>query len=216
MTTAFAKRIGTSFRVLFRLRRECFQEWRAGKGQSAKQIPQGRSRTVGEADSFAWDANSVPYRFPAVYARDTRQLSFEMRDCACIRIVCIEITESPAQQSEQFRFAMITLGANLNQFNEVGGSLRAQIIAANSGERIFQNDFRERVEIGFAAAHDRNFSLKKQIEFPCKRTLLAACSFGDRLNAAKRFRAPRHDQTRVAEFSFPKKDCLCAIHSPQP
>ena len=41
-----------------------------------------------------------------------------------------------------------------------------------------------------------------------KRAFLAACAFGDRLNAAKRFRAPRDDQTRVAEFSFPKENCL--------
>src|SRR5947208_16941846 len=108
---------------------------------------------------------------------------------------------------------MIALGANLNQFNKIGGSLRPQIIAPNSGERIFQDDFCERVEIGFAASHDRNFSLKKEVEFSCKRTLLATRAFGDRLNAAQRFRAPRNDQTRVAEFAFPKENCLCAFHS---
>jgi hypothetical protein len=108
---------------------------------------------------------------------------------------------------------MIALGANLNQLNKVRGSLRAQVIAPNSSEWIFQDDFCERVQIGFATPHDRNFSLKKQIEFSGKRTFLTACAFGHRLNAAKRFRAPRHDQTRVAEFSFPKKNCLCALHS---
>jgi len=169
----------------FRLRRECFQERRAGKGQSPEQIPQCIRRTVGEADSFPMDANSVPYRFRAVHAGYTRQLSLEMRHCVRRRIVCIEITESPAQQSEQFRLAMIALGANLNQLNKVGGSLRAQVIAPNSGKRIFQDDFSERVQIGFATPHDRNFSLKKQIEFSGKRTFLAACAFGDRLNAAK-------------------------------
>src|SRR3954452_253174 len=110
---------------------------------------------------------------------------------------------------------MIALGANLNQFNKIGGSLRPQIIAPNSGERIFQDDFCERVEIGFAASHDRNFSLKKQIDFSRKRALLATCAFGDCLNAAKRFRAPRNDQTGVAEFSFAKENCLCAFHSPE-
>src|SRR4030095_773395 len=39
--------------------------------------------------------------------------------------------------------------------------------------------------------------------------------FGDRLNAAARFGAPRHDQTRVAELSFAKENCLCAFHFPQ-
>ena len=96
-----------------------------------------------------------------VHTGDTRQLSLEMRDRARRRVVCIEITESPAQQPEQFRLAMIALGANLNQLNKIRGSLRTQIIAANSGERIFQDDFRERMQIGFATPHDRNFSLKK-------------------------------------------------------
>ena len=145
----------------FRLRRECFQERRAGKRQSPEQISQRKRRTVGEADSFPGDANSVPYRFPAVHAGDTRQFSLEMRNRARSRVVCIEITESPAQQPEQFRLAMIALGANLNQLNKIRRSLRTQIIAANSGERIFQDDFRERMQIGFAASHDRNFSLKK-------------------------------------------------------
>jgi hypothetical protein len=77
-----------------------------------------------------------------------------VRDCARRRIVCIEVTKSPAQQSEQFRLAMIALGTNLNQLNKIGGSLRTQIIAANYRERIFQDDFRERVQIGFAAPYD--------------------------------------------------------------
>jgi hypothetical protein len=106
-----------------------------------------------------------------------------MRDRARRRVVCIEITESPAQQPEQFRLAMIALGANLNQLNKIGSSLRTQIIAANSGERIFQDDFRERMEIGFATPHDRNFSLKKQIEFSGKRTFRTSRAFGNRLNA---------------------------------
>src|SRR5439155_11596933 len=155
MTTAFARRVGTLFRDVFRLRRECFQERRARKRQSPEQIPQCKRR-VGLESSLI------------VHTGDTRQLSLEMRDRARRRVVCIEITESPAQQPEQFRFAMIALGANLNQLNKIGGSLRPQITTANSGERIFQNDFRERMEIGLATPHDRNFSLKKQIKFSGK------------------------------------------------
>jgi len=166
----------------FRLRRECFQERRAGQRQSPKQISQ-RERRTGEADSFPRDVNSVPYRFRSVHAGDTRQLSLEMRDRARRRVVCIEITESPAQQPEQFRLAMIALGANLNQLNKIGGSLRAQIIAANPGERIFQDDFCESMQIGFAASHDRNFSLKKQVEFSGKRTFRTSRAFGNSLNA---------------------------------
>ena len=107
------------------------------------------------------NAGSAFNRRLLVHAGDTRQLSLEMRDRARRRVVCIEITESPAQQPEQFRLAMIALGANLNQLNKIRRSLRTQIIAANSGERIFQDDFRERMQIGFAASHDRNFSLEK-------------------------------------------------------
>src|SRR4029077_16452615 len=99
-------------------------------------------------------------------------------------IVCIEITESAAQEPKQFRLAMIALRANLNQLNKIRRSLRTQIIAANSGKRIFQNDFRERMQIGFAAPHDRNFSLKKQIQLSGKRAFLAAGAFCDRLNTA--------------------------------
>ena len=84
-----ARRVGISFRNVFRLRRECFQERRAGKGQSPEQIPQ-RKRRIGFHSCLI------------VHAGDTRQLSLEMRDRARRRIVCIEITESPAQQPEQF------------------------------------------------------------------------------------------------------------------
>ena len=110
---------------------------------------------------------------------------------------------------------MIALGANLNQFNKICGALHTEIIAANSGERIFQDDFRERVQIGFAAPRDRNFGFKKQIQFSGKRAFLAACAPGHRLNAAERFRAPGHDQTGVAEFSFAKENGLCVFHSPK-
>jgi len=160
-----------SLGLSFRLRRECFQERRAGKGQSPEQVPE-RKRRIGFQSCLI------------VHTGETRQLRLEMRDRARRRVVCIEITESPAHQSEQFRLAMIALGANLNQLNKIRRSLRTQIIAANSGERIFQDDFRERMQIGFAASHDRNFSLKKQIQLSGKRAFLAACAFGDRLNTA--------------------------------
>ncbi len=80
---------------------------------------------------------------------------------------------------------MIALGANLDQLDKIRGSLSAQIIAPNSGKRIFQDDFRKRVQIGFAAPHKGNFSLKKQIQFPGKRTFRSPRTFGDRLNTAK-------------------------------
>ena len=86
MTTAFAGRVGTSFRTVLRLRRQRFQERRAGKRQSPEQISQ-RKRRIG-------------FQSLIVHAGDTRQLGLEMGDPARCRIVCIEITESPAQQPE--------------------------------------------------------------------------------------------------------------------
>lgn len=78
---------------------------------------------------------------------------------------------------------MIALGANLNQLNKIGGSLRTQIIGANSGEWIFQDDLRECMEIGFATSYDRNLSLEKEIEFSGKRTFRTSRAFGNGLNA---------------------------------
>src|SRR6266404_7720186 len=110
---------------------------------------------------------------------------------------------------------MISLGTNLNQFNKVSCSLRAQIISANSGKRIFQHNLGERVQICFAASHEGNFSLKKQIQFSGERTFETTRAFSDSLDATKRVRAPRDDQTRIAELSFPNENCLGAFHSPQ-
>jgi len=40
---------------------------------------------------------------------------------------------------------MITLGANLDQLDKISGGLGAQIILADAGERIFEDDFGQRV-----------------------------------------------------------------------
>ena len=94
-------------------------------------------------------------------AGNARQFGLEMRDRACRRIVGIQIAERPAQKPEQFRLAMIALGANLNELDKISCCLHAQIVAANPGERILHDDFSERMQIRFPAAHDGNFSLKK-------------------------------------------------------
>src|SRR4029453_15915247 len=78
---------GNSLGYSFRLRRECFQERSAGKRQPSEQIPQSKRR-IGFQSCLI------------VHTGDTRQLSLEMRDRASRRMVCIEITESPAQQPE--------------------------------------------------------------------------------------------------------------------
>src|SRR5262249_19490108 len=133
----------SSFRRLLRLGGECFQERRARERQSPEQIPQRKRRISFQLCLI-------------VHAGDARQLSLEMGDRACGRVVCIKITERPAQQTKQFRLPMIALGANLDQLDKIRGSLRAQIITPNSGERIFQHDFRQRMQIGFAAPHNGN------------------------------------------------------------
>ena len=56
---------------------------------------------------------------------------------------------------------MISFRANLDQLDEVRRRLRAQIVAANRGERILQHNLGERVQIGFPASDNRNFSFKK-------------------------------------------------------
>jgi len=74
---------------------------------------------------------------------------------------------------------MIAFGANFDQLNKIRRSLRTQIIAANPANDL-QDDFRERMPNGFATSYDRNFSLKKQIEFYGKRLLRRRAAFGIR------------------------------------
>jgi len=129
-----------------------------------------------------------------------------MRDSTLDRIVYIEITKRPSQQSEQFRVAMIALGANLNELNKIRRGLRAQIITANPGEWIFKHRFRERVQVRSSAARDLNFCFEEQVQLSGKRALGASSTLGDRLNATERFSAPRDNQTRVTEFALPQED----------
>src|SRR5262245_35320616 len=136
-----------------------------------------------------------------------------MRDRARCRIISIEITESSPQQHKQVRFSMVSLRTNLNQFDKISCRLCPQIVAADSGERVSQHNFSERVQIGFPASYDGNFSFKKQIQLSGERTFRSARAFGDCLNATERLCAPGNDQAGVAELSFAKKNCLCAFHN---
>jgi len=148
-----------------------------------------------------------------VHAGDAGQLGLEMRDRARRRIVRIEVTERPSQQFKQFRFAMIALGANLNELNKIRCGLRAQIITANPGERILEHRFGERVQIRPSAAGDLNFCFEEQVQLSGKRAFCASRTLGDRLNATERFSAPRDNQTRVAEFALPQEDGGSRFHS---
>src|SRR4029078_3017149 len=76
-----------SFRDVFRLRRECFQERRARKWKSPEQIPKRKGRICFQSCLI-------------VHTGDTRQLGLEVRDGARCRIICVEITKTPAQQVE--------------------------------------------------------------------------------------------------------------------
>ena len=80
---------------------------------------------------------------------------------------------------------MIAFSANLDELDKIGCGLRAQIVAANPGNRIFKHNLRERVQIRFAASHDGNFSFEKQIQFSGKRTFGTPRALGYSLNAAK-------------------------------
>src|SRR6266496_3443236 len=107
---------------------------------------------------------------------------------------------------------MIALGANFDHLDEVRCCLSPQITAANSWKRIFQHNFRKRVQIGLAAPHDGNFSFKKQIQLSGKWAFRASRTLGDGLNATERFCAPRHDQARIAEFSLAQQDGSRGLH----
>jgi hypothetical protein len=108
---------------------------------------------------------------------------------------------------------MVAFRANLNQLDEVSGRLHAQVILANSAKRIFQYDLRERVQIRLSAPRDLNFRFEEQIQLAGKRAFRAARSFRNSLDAAKRFGAPRDNQTRVAESPFTQQNARSGFHT---
>src|SRR5947207_14394175 len=119
-----------------------------------------------------------------MHAGDPRQLRFEMKDGAKVRIVRIEISEGAAQEREEFRLMVIRLGANLDQLDKIRGGLCSPEIFSNSAERIFQHDLSQGMEVRFPAAHDLNFRFEKEIEFAGERTFRAPGATRDGLNAA--------------------------------
>jgi hypothetical protein len=58
------------------------------------------------------------------------------------------------------------------------------------------------VQIGLPAPRDLNLGFEEQIQFASKRTFCTARPFRHRLDAAKRFGAPRNNQACVAKFSL--------------
>src|SRR6266581_3567572 len=108
---------------------------------------------------------------------------------------------------------MIALGANLNQLDKVSSGLSAEIIFADAGERILEDDFGQGVQGRFAAGDDRDLRFEKKIELARERSFGATRAFGDRLNAAQRLGAPGDNQTGIAKLTFAQKDRGGALHA---
>src|SRR6266404_3632609 len=119
-----------------------------------------------------------------MHAGDPRELGFEMRNRTQVWIVGVEVTKRPAQEGEQLRLVMITLGATLDQLDKISRGLGAQIIFADTGERIFEDDFGQRVQCRFATCYHRDFGFKEKIELAGEWSFGAARAFGHRLNAS--------------------------------
>src|SRR6266404_7006343 len=101
-----------------------------------------------------------------MHAGDPRELGFEMRNRTQVWIVGVEVSKRPAQECEQLRLVMITLGANLDQLDKISRGLGAQIIFADAGERISEDDFGQRVQCRFATCYHRDSASKKRSSLP--------------------------------------------------
>ena len=87
-----------------------------------------------------------------MHSGETRQFRLEMPHRAQGRIVRVEITESAPQQMENLRRRVLRLGAEFDEFNEVGRGLCAHIILSNADKRIPQDRLRKRVKIRSGAS----------------------------------------------------------------
>ena len=148
-----------------------------------------------------------------MHTRGASKLGFEMRDCAQVRMVLVEVTKRAPQQVEQLRFVMIALRANLDQLDKIGCGLSTEIILSDTREWILDHNFGQRVQRRFAARHDRDLGFKKKIELAGERSLRAASAFSNSLDAAERFGAPRNDQAGIAKLAFTQKNRGRALHS---
>ena len=93
-------------------------------------------------------------RFCAVHTSDTRKFCFKMSNRALVGIALIEIAESALKQVKDFRFVMLDLGADFDQFDKIRRSLSAPMISSNSGECIEQRNLTQGMQIRFAAFRD--------------------------------------------------------------
>ena len=162
--------------ILFASVASVFKSGVRDRGSRPNKFP-NRERRTGEADSFPLQVSfGARRRYAPTQSRNARPRAASGRLHRDNRKPCATARTIPARY-DRARCKSQSAQQNTPQ------SACTQIIAANSGERIFQDDFCESMQIGFAASHDRNFSLKKQVEFSGKRTFRTSRAFGNSLNA---------------------------------
>src|ERR1700730_5768894 len=120
--------------------------WTSALGFAALRCSQGLEQRCARDRQFPEQSAKgkcriVLYHFGVVHAGDAGKLGFEMRNRAQVRLVRVEIIESPAEQGEQLGFVMVAFGAKLDQFHEISRYLGTQISSANAGKRIPQSQF---------------------------------------------------------------------------
>ena len=115
---------------------------------------------------------------------DARQLGFKMKEGAEIGVVRAQVGKSAAEKREKLRLVMIGLGAKLDELDKIRSGLGPPEIFANAAERIFQDDFCERMQVRFPAPRDLNFGFEKQIELSSEGALGASGTAGGSLDAA--------------------------------
>src|ERR1700719_2200870 len=74
------------------------------------------------------------------------QFALKVQERPKIRIAPIEIVESPAEQTKQLRVAMVSVGADLDQLNEIRSRLHPQLVPTNSGERVTDDNLGQGVQ----------------------------------------------------------------------
>ena len=79
---------------------------------------------------------------------------------------------------------MVGLGADLDQLDEIGRGLRPPKILTDAAKRIFQHNFRQRMQVRLPAARDLYFRFEEQIQLSGEWTLRAPGAPRDRLDAA--------------------------------
>ena len=118
-----------------------------------------------------------------MHAGNPRQLGLEMKHGPKIGIVRAQIRESAPEKSEELRLVMVGLGADFDQFDEIGRGLSSAKIFADATKWVLERNFRQRVQVRLLAAGDLDFRLEEQIKLSSKGTFRAPGAARDRLDA---------------------------------